>query len=451
MKKHSGIILLILFAFFASAVFAQDSDSWGASDDFFEGDIDSLFDDIPEETEETSPPNTEIIPPPPSSTSTVLESAIRKTGFTLDASFNFAAGYSPGWELAPWHWETEKDERLDNLLLAKMGSTLSLDIQVSDALRAKQSFTFDIPSLQLKISEFFFDYNVSDTVFFRAGKYAFNWGISPNFAYTNLPARIPNSGDFSGDLYLVRADIPIGIGGFQTAVMARSSVLGNGKIDSEDAADTEDPVNSIANMFFFGLKYNVAIPLVDVDVGFLYNRKLNTRAFLSLKTTLFDQLELYSEGLLSYNLDTKSDFAASGNIGFIQEFFDSRLTVNAELFYNGEKDAFYVQDESFLTTADTVAFMQGFNTALNIRYKPSWLPKTELLLQYLHGFSENTVQLVPGFRITPLSNMNLYVAVPMALGSKEGTYYKDNIDEKNRPFSIVVMLTFSGSYRYSNK
>lgn len=431
MKKCSIFFAVVLFfALACGGVFAEDS-ATGAADDFFGGDINALFDDSPEESPGEVPPPAAGNPPQNDNGLSVLDAIRKKTGITLDAGFNSSAGYSPGWDTAPWYWD-ESDERFDQLLLAKMESTLALDIQFSDILRVKQSYSLAIPGLDLTVSEFFFDYNVFDVVFLRAGKYKLNWGISPNFPYTNLPSRIPSE----GDLYSARLDIPVGIGGFQAAAMTRSKNLSSSDIGW--------------NNISFGLKYNVAVPIVDIDTGFLYNKEHDSKAFISLKTTLFNQLELYAEGLISYNFDVSDNFAGAGSIGFVQEFFDRRFTVNAELFYNGEKDRYYIQGESFYTDNDAGEFIYGFNTALNIRYKPSWLKKTEFFLNYLHGFDENTAQLVPGFRITPFSNFNIYAALPMALGSKTGQYYKSNVDEKNRPFSVVLMVTFSGSYRYSN-
>lgn len=457
MKKCGGILVFFLFVFLSVGVFAQDA-STNVADDFFEGDLDSLFEDIPEEpANDTSAQGEKNENPPPVNTDpSAIASALRKIGFSLDAGFNFAAGYLPGWKIAPWYWENDDDSELDHAMLAKMESSIALDFQVSDVFRVRQAFSVAIPNLALSIPEFFFDYNLFNLVFFRAGKYVINWGISPNFPFANLPSRIPSIPDdgntpgtnenYSGDVYLIRADIPVGIGGFQLAAMTRSSALDNFLNNNEEIKTDLGRVGKI----FFGLKYNVAIPIVDIDTGFVYNSKLDSKAFLALKTTLFDEMELYAEGLLSYNFDSFDNFAGAVSVGIMQDFFDDQLSVNAELYYNGEKNASYIPNKSFLGGTDPVAFIQGFNTALNIRYKPFWLKKTEFLLKYLHGFDENTVQLVPGFRLTPLSNVNLYVAVPMSLGDKDGYYYINNVDEKNRPFSVIVMLTFGGSYRYSN-
>ncbi len=463
MKKHISVAVFLIFL--SVCVAAQDSAA-GTADDFFDGDIDSLFEDVPESDPiDNPPPPVNNAPPPSNNAPSVLASALKKIGFTLDARFNFAAGYAPGWIKAPWYWDEERDpvtyrydDEVDNFFMAKMESKIALDIQISDVFRVRQTLALAIPSLAITIPEFFFDYNLLNIVFFRAGKYSFNWGISPNFPYANLPSRIPNSRekevDLYGDLYILRADIPIGVGGFQLALMTRSSILGsNGHIDTPEHPNLNNIDKeriTIADKVFWGAKFNLAVPYFDFDMGLLYNTKQDSRAFLALKTTLFNQLELYAEGLLSFNSGTSDRFGGSASIGFMQEFFNRQLSVNAELFYNGEEKATYTPASSFFGKDDAIPLISGLNTALNIRYKPSWFKKTEFFLNYLHGFNENTVQLVPGFRITPLSNLNLYVAVPMALGSEKGQYYNYNVDEKNRPFSIILMVTFSGNYRYSN-
>lgn len=434
MKKHGVILIFLIFTLVGSGIFGQNLDSPG---DFFEGEIDSLFEDAPEDKVDEKIPETQDTP---DSGSSVFSSVLKKIGFTLDAQFDFAGGYSPGWKTAPWYWD-EPNDGFTNVLLAKMESQVSLDFQLSDILRVRQSLSLAIPDLEVKIPEFFFDFNLLNVMFIRAGKYTINWGISPNFQYTNLPSRLPSGTDYPGDLFIGRVDIPIGIGGIQLVTMTRSGFL-----TGDDGAIDEITIDDFA----FGLKYNVAVPIVDIDTGFLYNERMNTRAFISLKTTLFDQLELYSEALVSYNFHDFNNLAGSASIGFLQEFFNQQLTINAELYYNGEKNASYAQSDTFFKQDDVVPFIYGFNTALNIRYKPFWLKKTELFVSYLHGFSENTAQLVPGFRVTPFSNMNIYVAVPMALGSKDGTYYTSNVDEENRPFSIIFLVSFSGSLRYSN-
>jgi hypothetical protein len=64
--------------------------------------------------------------------------------------------------------------------------------------------------------------------------------------------------------------------------------------------------------------------------------------------------------------------------------------------------------------------------------------------------AENSIQFVPGFKFTPLSHIEVYFAVPMALGNKEGYYYKYNADLLNRPFSITMLVTLTGSV-YASK
>ena len=73
-----------------------------------------------------------------------------------------------------------------------------------------------------------------------------------------------------------------------------------------------------------------------------------------------------------------------------------------------------------------------------------------LVAQCLYNYDEKTAQLVPGMRLNPVSNLSIYLGVPMVLGSREGPYYTQNADEKNRPFSIVLAVSFDGSFRLSH-
>jgi hypothetical protein len=73
-----------------------------------------------------------------------------------------------------------------------------------------------------------------------------------------------------------------------------------------------------------------------------------------------------------------------------------------------------------------------------------------IFVQCLYSVDENTAQLVSGCRFTPIPNMNIYVGFPMALGSREGTYYTHNADRKERPASIVLAVSISGNYRFSH-
>jgi hypothetical protein len=191
----------------------------------------------------------------------------------------------------------------------------------------------------------------------------------------------------------------------------------------------------------------LAFPWVDIDMGAFYLDAMPLRAFVSVKTTVKDT-ELYAEGLASVQHNPWGDLKFSANLGVVQDFFADKLTVNGEVFYNGETGTGWFRSKTDLREADVSPFIGGVNTALNLTFKPGWFKNLRFFTQFLYAFDENTAQLVPGLRFNPLPHMAVSLAVPMALGSQDGTYYTHNADTWNRPFSIVLLITISGSRRF---
>jgi hypothetical protein len=350
---------------------------------------------------------------------------MRQKGFSLNASYYFYGGIAPGWSKAPWDGGGD----FSGSPGVGMSSGIGLDFQISDVLRVKNTIGFSYPGFTLKVNEFFFDYNIRNAVFIRAGKYGHNWGISPNFQFTNLLSRVPANSS-GGDPFMVKADIPIGVGGLQFLALTRSPTPGMREIG-------------------FGAKYNLAFTWADIDMGAYYLDAMPLRAFVSVKKTVKDT-ELYAEGLVSVQHNPWGDLKFSANLGVGQDFFADKLTVNGEVFYNGEAGTGWWRPETDLRDAEVSPFIGGFNTALNLRFKPGWFKDLRFFTQFLYGFAEYTAQLVPGLIIDPLPHMSVSLAVPMALGSHDGTYYTSNADRNNRPFSIVLLVSISGSHRFGS-
>ncbi|GHV75987.1 hypothetical protein AGMMS49942_08080 [Spirochaetia bacterium] len=396
-----------------------------AGADFSDWDLDTIFDNPAPEEEEDAP----------------LENATpvktRQTGVTLDASYYFNGGIAPGWSKAPWHWDgTEDDDGYTHIIGLGMSAGVGLDFQISDVFRVKNTVSFSYPGFALGISEFFFDYAIKNAVFIRAGKYVHNWGISPNFQFTNLLARVPDDAS-GGDSIIAKVDIPIGVGGLQVLLLNRPGFIKTGL--------TTPSFREIG----YGAKYNLAFPWLDIDIGAFFLTAMPLRGFISLKKT-FKETEVYAEGMTSVqhslgDHDSWGDWRFSANLGVVQDFFADKLTLNAEFFYNGEGQTGWFRPETDLRAAEVSPFIGGVNTALNLSFKPGWFKDLRFGLQFLYAFKENTAQLVPAIAIDPLPNVMVSLAVPMALGPPEGTYYTHNADTNNRPFSIVLLVSFSGS------
>jgi hypothetical protein len=438
-----------------------------------DNDIDSLFDEAAD-TEETA------LPPEDSSDDDAEPSVLSKTlgsrGFSFNVEYEFLAGFSPGWAETPWNrnHQFEPDygpgkpkpagEFGTQIFAAEMNSTFLLDFRISQNFRVYQSFEVDFPHYAFDIKEFFSDYNLNGVVFFRVGLHTVNWGVSRNFPFANLPVMVPPEGnrltvpDASGnsvpkepgDPYAIKIDIPIEIGGLELLTLSRAGFI-------------EDQDNPQLKEFGYGLKYNLAFQWADIDIGTFYHNQMPFRSFVAVKSTLPFGTEIYGEGLFATSPEYTTSALGlgwseknipenwqrkswSGSIGMFDEFFDRMLTTNLEYFFNGERNAQWLKEESSFQDTEVSPFIYGHNGAVNLVFRPN--RDIRLFTQCLYNFNEKTAQLVPGLQLTPVSNLNLYLGVPMALGERDGTYYSKNADKKNRPFSLVLAVSFSGDYRF---
>jgi len=385
--------------------------------DIFDWDIDSLFDKPFSETEEEENTDDPV--------SSVLGS-VKRRGIIFGASYEFQGLIAPGWDTAPWFFDGSEVYSWGPGV--KMNSTLSLDAQISDVFRVLTVFSFTIPSFAFTLGDFFFDYNFLNTAFIRAGKYEQSWGVSPNYGFTNLLARVPSGKDY-GTSYIFKADIPVGIGGIQMLALTRAKLM-------EGILPGMDDIG-------YGWKYNLAFRWADFDLGMFYQENMALRSFLSIKTTVLNT-ELYNEWLVAANIhsDYKVSFAA--NVGFIKNFFSEKFIINGEFFYNGEKGTEYYRPETNLLEEETLPYIENIDLALNLLYKFGGKGNPSVFTQVRYAPMQSSAQVVPGFRLTPFSHVEVYLAVPMALGGKSGYYYLNN-SPGNRPFSIMLLVTLKGN------
>jgi hypothetical protein len=403
-------ILFLCFLFFTLfCLAAQDSS-------LLDVDIDALFDEpLPDEAAQEEKDNKSSV-----------VSGLKKTGLYISAGYEFQGGIAPGWD-DEWAFSWAPG--------VKLGSTVGLDAQISEVFRVRSVFKYYIPpykpSFVFTLGDFFFDYNVYDAVFVRAGKYEQSWGISPNFGFTNLLARVPDIGPY-GTSYIAKADIPIGIGGIQVLALTRADIIGGNMPTRENVG--------------FGGKFNLAFRWADFDLGAFYQKEMATRSIFTIKTTILDT-ELYNEWLLAVN--THSDNAASFafNVGFAREFFGRKLELNGELFYNGEGYTYFYTPEEEFIQEETTPFMEGLNIAFNLLFRFSGRANPRFFTRLLYAPMQDSVRLIPGFRLSPLQHIDIYLAVPMALGNKDGYYYQHTADPSsyNRPFCIMFYITLKGA------
>jgi hypothetical protein len=401
--------------------FAQEN----ASLDF---DVDSLFGLPDENAPEAEGVNEDTLP------ETTILSLIKKRGVTFDASYAFSAGMAPGWKETPWYKKEESKSTIfgQKNQVINMSSSFGIDAQIFEAFRVYTSVSFNIPPFSgFGLGNFFFDYNIFNRIFIRGGKYEHRWGISPNFGFTNLLSRVPKDVD-SGEALTVKIDIPVKIGGIQLLAMTRTAMKGD--------------VSSLRELGY-GVKYNIALPVIDLDAGVFYQGNMASRSFLSLKKTIV-KTEVYNEWLAVIdNIRNPQKFSGAFNLGFYQDFFNNKLSLNGEVFNNTEDDAFWYSPKTNLKEEEVSPFLKGLNFALNLVYRFDFKGAPRLFAQTRYSVLEESALFIPGFTITPFQNLGFYFAVPMALGNRDGHYYRNTGSSDNRPFSVVLLLSLSGSVK----
>ena len=447
MKWLIFVLGLLTAALLPAPLSAQEAASQGEppanSADLPNWDIDSLFNEAPPpapddktKTDQTNTDQTSTEETNAETTGFTAKDLVKQRGFTFNAAYEFAAGVAPGWYDAPWIKNNSSEFYFYRLF--KMRGTMSLDAQITNNFRTKTTAYFEVPNLSLNLQEFFFDYSLYDRIFVRGGKYDLSWGISPNYNFTNLLSRIP-ADSYGGDSYILKADVPAGIGGFQVLALTRADIIHGTTIKSGDIA--------------YGGKYNLAVRSFDMDTGAFYQEEMPLRWFMSLKTTI-GITELYSEGLCAINFDEQPpSLSGAANLGCTRDFFDGRLSTNGELFYNAEKNAFWYRPETTLRAAEITPFIDGLNVAVNLLYRFKVKADPRFFIQARYSPLQNSAQFIPGFRLNPWSNVEFYFAVPMALGNKDGYYYNntfitDTANNKPVPFCVMFLVTLKGDMQF---
>ncbi len=352
--------------------------------------------------------------------------------FTLNANFQIFAGYSPGIENL-WPDAGEQIKYSDTFLLG-LTSLFTLNFRISNDFRVLQKISISYPNFIPEVTEFFADYTAGDFLFLRTGIQKIKWGESRIYPFTNLPGRLPDG--FKGDdkAIAVKASFPYGIGGTDILLLTRKGLWGASKLPELDSLG-------------LGLKTNFILKSADLNLGAYYNYRMNIRAFSSLKTTIFDNTELYIEGLVSVNPDLETYYPGngvvdnpvdfSGDIGIFTSFTGSKIDLGLEYFFNGEETELKTADEQF-------PLIKGNNLALSVSFLTGKGNAVRLFSNGMYNIESASALIASGITWDISKEFVLSWVFSFILGDSDKGYFLENPDPLQREFFSAFRLIFHG-------
>ena len=422
---------------FAAALLVLSSAAWSqVPDDPAEYiDVDSLF-EAPDDDAQNGSGSAD------GPSGTVLDDVLEREPFELGANIRLALGYSPGLTELPWLSEP----RFHGVPVLDLGIKLSARYTFSRALTVRQRLEVSYPDYQLDVTELAVDYSFKDQLFLSAGLQRLSWGRSPNYPFADLTNRRADKStgvDESSGKIMLRATLPLGIGGLQAVAISKDDYVA-------------DPAMPTAEELGYGLLADIAADRIDLDLGVYYQRDLNTRAFAAANTTLSQSVEVYVEGLVAVDWQniyattveqpvvelrpgaTKRDnpIDLSAAVGVVITLFSSTTDLNLEYFFNGEESENTVADARW-------PLFYGHNVAVNILAD---IPDTPVRLQVKaeHNFFHRSGIVAPAIILETGPNVNLSIGLVGVYGPDGEAYVEFNPDPEGRALYMVASLVFSG-------
>ena len=429
MSKKTFSIILFFLIYNIAVVLGQEADG---GDLINIDDLDSIFSNENNGENVNSNDKSENSEQQKENTQEVLEELLNTSGFTFKADFQLFTGYSPGINTL-FPAENDKIIYLGSILFG-MSSNFTLDYNISKNFRVLQKISVAYPNFNFVFNEFFADYTLYDFLFFRLGMQKIKWGESRNYSFANLPNRLPDNYEGDKQTIALKLSMPIGIGGMEILTLTRKGFW------------QESPFPAFNDMGF-GLKNNFFLWNMDINIGLFYHYELFPKAFVSLKTTLFDTLELYSEGIISVDpvmtdntmengkIDNPIDFGF--DIGLYNDFFDGFIETGLEYYYNGEETQLTVIGDQFpLFWGHNISFYIGFN----IKGKNP----IKIFAQAMYSDSTISGIIVPGITMDLSSELMLSIVSSIFLGDNIDGYPFYNPDPLKRNMFSALRLIFHG-------
>ncbi len=254
-----------------------------------------------------------------------------------------------------------------------------------------------------QIGELFCDYIWLDTVFFRLGKHTMTWGQGRLFTPGNLMKD-------SGDGIAFRASFPTLLDGVSVVSLLDEEYTAGG----EGASAEDVAVGAIADKVFGNVR---------LSAGSRYQKEEGLSALGSFKTVFFST-DLLSDIVLHYK-DDNADFEAVA--GFFREFNDLKLY--GEYHFDGRTEGW--KDHSI---------------GLALGYKDIFNSPVDVGVEWKHSFIDDTGSIITGASWNPWKFIKANFGIPWFYGGESSRYLDDNETPGNKRLSFVFFLELSSSF-----
>lgn len=349
MKKITISLLFLIFGLSLSFAQSEDDLFGGGEDELFgdSSDEDDLFggeNSLFEEAEESSESLDELL-------------LVDEKGIHIGGSFNL--GISAGAAMDPSEITSVDDLEWD--LTPDLSASLYFDARPLSAIRLFGKAAIEYPfavqeddpetvsidetrtfSDIIYIKELFSDFNINDTLFFRAGKQTINWGVGYFFSpadLLNLTEIDPENPDeeLEGPLS-VKMNLPLNMHNIYLY-----AVLPEGINDPADLA--------------FAPKAELVLGATEIGIGAYYRYGQAPAAMVTFTTAIGD-VNLFGEGVAKYGSD-KNFIVKTGDVYSLE-------TYKKKLFFNATLGAGYswsseVSDLSFSLTGQYYFNGEGYD------------------------------------------------------------------------------------------
>jgi hypothetical protein len=335
----------------------------------------------------------------------------------------------------------------------ELTSRLFFDARPADDFRAFGKMTLAYPfddnggsrtfDEVFNIEELFADFIWNDTLYFRGGKHAINWGVGYFFS----PADLLNITEIDPENPEAEREGPVSV--------KTHFPFGANNLYLYFIANDIETIKDVA----IAAKVEMLLASMEAGIGALYQRDVPPSGMLTLTFPVGD-IDVFGEAVIRYHadrlypvvpdtfplagleleqFDEEFFFQASVGLSYIYTFdeFDSSLSITGQYYYNGEgyadplvlTDFFYdsavksliIADNGF-GTSDIPEYPGTHYAAANVGWQGAFGSDVSLSVLWLHSFSDTSGMVAPSVGLELFGGLDLALRIPYTYGESGAQY-----------------------------